>query len=532
MPDGYLVRLPPGAGKTRRVWESILRGAGNRSWIWKNRIQGTLVLTPNPRVHRVWLTELALLARNRRMIPGNTFPEDLRTLSAGRLHRLLEPVGIPTLGTFSRFKYGRSRSFRYLILDEWHRLPNAVSDKCKAYSDREKVAGWFIGGKKVKRRVYFVSATPVNPVLEREAEVGELSEMTLDLNDECERITEARHRAADLMGGFIGRRSHVSVKTFKQLLSKLGIYEIASGKRSWRYPKQFVGEPPMDDARLLTTFLQDTRRDNNWVEEYAMAVGLVKTRRKQKRHYLCPSNVSRAKGKCFSVPYCRLYARHGKSRLAEKWLCDQHPRARPLLKMLEAEKVVQRQKDGSYSLSGKKKALVFCTHQGVALGLTHALGSYFGVRRAIRTNVGGRDVEGLTEAFNERSSGLQILVATDALSESIDLHKSCKLVVHYELPWSPLRLLQRVGRLTRLLTDGKGDPSFNKGVRVGHVILPRSVEEERVHRLVRRIRFLYEEGLWPLGATLREIILGLIGSGPSLQLQWELERLNRASFEG
>jgi hypothetical protein len=50
-------------------------------------------------------------------------------------------------------------------------------------------------------------------------------------------------------------------------------------------------------------------------------------------------------------------------------------------------------------------------------------------------------------AFNERAG---VLLATDAASEGLNLHHRCRVVVHYELPWSPLRLEQRAGRVDRL----------------------------------------------------------------------------------
>ena len=49
-------------------------------------------------------------------------------------------------------------------------------------------------------------------------------------------------------------------------------------------------------------------------------------------------------------------------------------------------------------------------------------------------------------AFNERGG---ILLATDAASEGLNLHERCRLVIHYELPWSPSRLEQRAGRVDR-----------------------------------------------------------------------------------
>jgi ERCC4-related helicase len=50
-------------------------------------------------------------------------------------------------------------------------------------------------------------------------------------------------------------------------------------------------------------------------------------------------------------------------------------------------------------------------------------------------------------SFNEGS--VKILVATEAGGEGIDLHKSAYHLIHIDLPWNPMRLHQRVGRLNR-----------------------------------------------------------------------------------
>ena len=47
---------------------------------------------------------------------------------------------------------------------------------------------------------------------------------------------------------------------------------------------------------------------------------------------------------------------------------------------------------------------------------------------------------------------LSILITTDILAEGINLHRS-NIVVNYDLPWNPTRVLQRVGRVNRVGTD-------------------------------------------------------------------------------
>jgi superfamily II DNA/RNA helicase len=43
-----------------------------------------------------------------------------------------------------------------------------------------------------------------------------------------------------------------------------------------------------------------------------------------------------------------------------------------------------------------------------------------------------------------------VLVITDKLSEGIDLHRYCRHLIHYELDPSPIRTVQRNGRLRRV----------------------------------------------------------------------------------
>lgn len=52
------------------------------------------------------------------------------------------------------------------------------------------------------------------------------------------------------------------------------------------------------------------------------------------------------------------------------------------------------------------------------------------------------------DAFTRGSA--RILLATDAASEGLNLHHACRVVVNLELPWNPMRLEQRIGRVDRI----------------------------------------------------------------------------------
>lgn len=55
---------------------------------------------------------------------------------------------------------------------------------------------------------------------------------------------------------------------------------------------------------------------------------------------------------------------------------------------------------------------------------------------------------------------IQILITTDVLAEGINLHRS-NIVINYDLPWNPTRVLQRVGRVNRVGTAHSTVHVFN-----------------------------------------------------------------------
>jgi superfamily II DNA or RNA helicase len=56
-----------------------------------------------------------------------------------------------------------------------------------------------------------------------------------------------------------------------------------------------------------------------------------------------------------------------------------------------------------------------------------------------------------SEALRRFNRGdVRVLLATDAAGEGLNLQQRCRLVVNLELPWNPMRLEQRVGRVDRI----------------------------------------------------------------------------------
>jgi hypothetical protein len=92
-------------------------------------------------------------------------------------------------------------------------------------------------------------------------------------------------------------------------------------------------------------------------------------------------------------------------------------------------------------------ALVFTEYRDTA---EHVAGVLTTAGHGVRILHGGLTRGERAAAIGHFTSAGCVLVATDAASEGLNLHHVCRLVVHFELPWAPLRLQQRCGRVNRI----------------------------------------------------------------------------------
>ncbi|HEV3061923.1 MAG TPA: helicase-related protein [Vicinamibacterales bacterium] len=91
----------------------------------------------------------------------------------------------------------------------------------------------------------------------------------------------------------------------------------------------------------------------------------------------------------------------------------------------------------------RESALVFTEYRDTAVHVGQLLGA------AILH--GGMDRDARQAALaNFEARDCAVLVATDAAGQGLNLHRSCRLVVNLELPWNPMRLEQRIGRVDRI----------------------------------------------------------------------------------
>ena len=86
---------------------------------------------------------------------------------------------------------------------------------------------------------------------------------------------------------------------------------------------------------------------------------------------------------------------------------------------------------------------------------------------------------GERRASLERFAGGSVLLATDAAGEGLNLHQRCRVVINLELPWSPVRLEQRIGRVDRI--------GQRRRVHVFHLIAAGTGEAGMLERLAGRV---------------------------------------------
>jgi superfamily II DNA or RNA helicase len=119
----------------------------------------------------------------------------------------------------------------------------------------------------------------------------------------------------------------------------------------------------------------------------------------------------------------------------------------------------------------------------------------------------GSSRERLREAFNTPLYPM-VLIANEVMQEGLDLHRSCRRVVHHDLAWNPAQLEQRVGRIdrlgSRLLRMREQDDQA-----MLEVVYPmiRGTIDERLFEVVRR-REKWLEFLLGAPPNLREYRLG------------------------
>ena len=98
------------------------------------------------------------------------------------------------------------------------------------------------------------------------------------------------------------------------------------------------------------------------------------------------------------------------------------------------------------------KGIVFTTYRGTARYLVDRL-SAENIEAGLLMGGAEFDKEAVVSDFRD-DRNCRILVCTDVAAEGVDL-QFCRLVVNYDLPWNPMRIEQRIGRIDRIGQQSK-----------------------------------------------------------------------------
>lgn len=98
--------------------------------------------------------------------------------------------------------------------------------------------------------------------------------------------------------------------------------------------------------------------------------------------------------------------------------------------------------------NASERILIFTEYRGTQDYIVRELGRCYGADKVHIVN-GSMDVEQRRHSIARFENDGQFLVSTEAGGEGINLHRRCHLLVNYDLPWNPMRLAQRIGRLYR-----------------------------------------------------------------------------------
>ena len=95
----------------------------------------------------------------------------------------------------------------------------------------------------------------------------------------------------------------------------------------------------------------------------------------------------------------------------------------------------------------REPLIIFTEYRDTLDAIRDAIGS---LRRIASLHGGQTSYERMESVRAFTDGAADVLTATDAGSEGLNLHGTCRLVVNLELPWNPIRLEQRVGRVDRI----------------------------------------------------------------------------------
>jgi NAD(P)H-dependent FMN reductase len=167
---------------------------------------------------------------------------------------------------------------------------------------------------------------------------------------------------------------------------------------------------------------------------------------------------------------------------------------------------------------GSEKLVVFSYFRATLDYLAERLRN-LGIETIVLSGSLGIDKAAVLERFRE-PSGPRVLLSSEVGSEGIDL-QFCRVMVNYDLPWNPMRIEQRIGRLDRLGQEAKK-------ITIWNLFYSGTIDDRIYLRLYKRLQ-IFERALGGLeeilGKEIQKLTLDLLtGRLTKAQEEQEIER--------
>lgn len=144
-----------------------------------------------------------------------------------------------------------------------------------------------------------------------------------------------------------------------------------------------------------------------------------------------------------------------------------------------------------------------------------------GISAVVLTGDAGDEKMEVIDRFRDRKEGC-VLLASEVASEGVDL-QFCRVIINYDLPWNPMRVEQRIGRLDRI---GQKSPRIT----IWNLFYADTIDERINDRLYQRLG-IFEHALGGLeqilGEQIRKLTMELMAG--HLTAAQEAERIEQTA---
>jgi len=176
------------------------------------------------------------------------------------------------------------------------------------------------------------------------------------------------------------------------------------------------------------------------------------------------------------VDFDGIYANNGESLDdEEQYLCDLIEQAKDCMKTgidAKAEALLNEYSDLQLRFDNKDLKIIVFTEFRTTQKMLKEIFTNKGYRCVIIN--GGQEIDERKIALGRFKNDAQILIGTDAAGESLNM-QFCHIVFNYDLPWNPMMIEQRIGRVDRI---------GQKNEVIAYNLLPNNSVDARVYEII------------------------------------------------